>query len=101
MEDGEAQEGGGVKRIHLIISGDVQGVGFRAFVCEQAKRLGITGWVKNREDGAVEVVAEGEKKELEKLIMDCHDGPDIAMVEMVDVTWEEPTDEFVGFEVVY
>lgn len=97
----EAQEGGGVKRINVIISGDVQGVGFRAWARGVARKLGLVGWVKNREEGSVEVVAEGEKKELEKLIMDCHDGPDMAMVEMVDVTWEEPTDEFVGFEVVY
>ncbi len=101
MENGEAQEGGGVKRIHLIISGDVQGVGFRTWILRHAQDLALTGWVKNREDGAVEVVAEGPKSDLEKLIMDCHDGPDIAMVERVDVTWEEPTDEFVEFEVVY
>lgn len=76
-------------------------MGYRAWVRKQARDFGLVGWVKNREDGAVEVVVEGEKKELEKLIMDCHDGPDIAMVETVDATWEEPTDEFVGFEVVY
>lgn len=90
-----------MKRLHLIISGDVQGVGYRAWVVDQAQDLRLVGWVKNREDGMVEVVAEGEKKELEKLIMDCHDGPDIAMVETVDATWEKSTDEFVGFEVVY
>lgn len=89
------------ERVHLIISGDVEGVGFRAWVRGKARDLGLVGWVKNREDGSVEVVAEGEKKELEKLIMDCHDGPNIAMVERVDVTWEEPMDEFVEFEVVY
>lgn len=101
MEDGEAQEGGGVKRIHLIISGDVQGVGLRAWVRGKAREMGLVGWVRNREDGMVEVVAEGEKKELEKLIVDCHDGPDIAMIETVDVTWEELSGEFMGFEVVY
>jgi len=90
-----------MNRIHLIISGDVQGVGYRAFVQRKAKELWLVGWVKNREDGSLEVVAEGEKKALEKLNMDCHDGPDIAMVEMVNVTWEEPIDEFVEFEVVY
>lgn len=90
-----------MKRVHLLISGDVQGVGFRAWVRGQAQDLRLVGWVKNREEGSLEVVVEGEKKELEKLIMDCHDGPDIAMVESVDVTWEEPTDEFVGFDVVY
>lgn len=90
-----------MKRIHLIISGDVQGVGLRTWIRGNGREMGLVGWVKNREDGMVEVVAEGEKKELEKLIMDCHDGPDIAMVESVNVTWEEPTDEFMEFEVVY
>lgn len=101
MEDGEVEEGGGMKRIHLIISGDIQGVGFRAWVRDKARELGIVGWVKNREDGSVEVAAEGEKKELEKLIMDCHDGPDVAMAENVDVSWEETTNDFVSFEIVY
>lgn len=90
-----------MKRVHLVISGDVQGIGFRAWVRRWARERDIVGWVKNREDGSLEVVAEGEKKKLEKLIMDCHDGPDIAMVESVDATWEEPTSEFVEFEVVY
>lgn len=98
-----------MKRIHLIISGDVQGVGYRAWVVDQTS-LGktrdkrgkrITGWVKNREDGAVEVVAEGERHKLEILIKDCHDGPEVAFVEKVQVEWKKATDEFMGFEVVY
>lgn len=90
-----------VKRVHLIISGNVQGVGFRAWIRGVARELGLVGWVKNREDGAVEVVAEGEKKNLEELVKRCHHGPDVVWVENVEVTWEEPTDEFVEFEVVY
>ena len=52
-----------MKRIHLIISGDVQGVGYRAWTKRQAKDLGIVGWVKNREDKAVELVGEGEEQD--------------------------------------
>ncbi len=90
-----------MKRVHLIISGDVQGVGFRGFVWERAKNLGLDGWVKNRDDGMVEVVAEGQKTALEELVKSCHRGPEVAWVEKVDVVWQEASEEFVGFEVVY
>lgn len=90
-----------MNRVHLIVSGDVQGVGFRAWVVDRAQDLRLVGWVKNREDGAVEVVAERERYKLEILMKECHDGPDVAMVESVNAAWEEGIDEFVGFEVVY
>lgn len=101
MEDGEVEEGGGVKRVHLIISGDVQGVGFRAWVLHYVQDKPLIGWVKNRDDGSMEAVAEGSEEDLEKLIQACHRGPDVAWVEKVDVTWEEATNEFVSFDVVY
>lgn len=90
-----------MQRIRILISGDVQGVGFRAWVRGMARELGLVGWVKNRGDGAVEVVAEGTKKDLEELIKQCQHGPEVAWVENVDVTWSKGTGEFVGFEVVY
>lgn len=90
-----------MRRVHLIISGDVQGVGFRAWVRGKARELGLVGWVKNREDGAVELVAEGPKEALEKLVQACRRGPDVAWVEKVDTTWGEATNEGVGFAVVY
>lgn len=90
-----------MKRAHLIISGDVMGVGFRAFVLRRAQDLRCVGWVRNREDGAVEVVAEGLKENLEILIQQCHHGPEVAWVEKMEVEWGAATDEFVGFEVVY
>lgn len=90
-----------MKRVHLIISGDVQGVGFRAWVRGQAKELNLMGWVKNREDGAVEIAAEGKKEDLEVLIKHCKKGPDVAWVEHVDVSWKKASYEFVSFEVVY
>lgn len=91
------------QRTHLVISGDVQGVGFRAFVRECAKQLGLTGWVKNREDASVEVVAEGPEGKLEELISGCLAKRDPASqgVEKVDVIWNEATGEFSGFAVVY
>ncbi len=88
-------------RVHCIISGDVQGVGFRAWVLRFARSRKLSGWVKNREDGAVELIAEGPKGELEELVKRCHRGPDVAWVEHVDVQWESSTEGFVSFEVIY
>jgi acylphosphatase len=90
-----------MNRIHLIISGDVQGVGYRAWILRQAQDLPLTGWVKNRDDGAVELVAEGEKTVLEQLIAHCTKGPDVSWVEHVDTAWQKPTGEYQGFEVIY
>ncbi len=90
-----------MKRVRLIISGDVQGVGFRAWALRQAQDLKLTGWVKNREDGAVEVVAEGARNDLEELIKRCQHGPEVAWVENVDAEWQNSTNEFVSFDVVY
>lgn len=90
-----------MKRAHLIISGDVQGVGFRAWVVREARELDLTGWVKNRENGAVEVVVEGQKADLEELVKLCQHGPEVAWVENVEVHWSESTGEFFRFEVVY
>lgn len=90
-----------MKHLHLIISGDVQGVGYRTWVLRRAQDLRLVGWVKNREDGTVEVVAEGAKKGLEELANRCKRGPDVAWVEKMEAVWEKSTDEFVGFEVVY
>jgi acylphosphatase len=57
---------------------------------DEARRLGIRGWVRNRPDGKVELVAEGAKREVEKLIAWCHHGPPGALVQRVQVQWEEP-----------
>lgn len=90
-----------MQRVHLIISGDVQGVGYRAWARRQAKELAVTGWVKNRENKAVELVAEGRRTQLVELVKRCQTGPEVASVEHVDVVWETGTGEFIGFEVLY
>ena len=89
-----------MKRVHLIISGDVHGVGFRAWIKQEADALDIVGWVKNREDQTVEVVAEGEEQNLKTLIERCGKGPDVAWVEDVQIDWQDYGDEFSDFEVV-
>ncbi|MBI5888752.1 MAG: acylphosphatase [Deltaproteobacteria bacterium] len=84
-------------RAHLIIEGLVQGVFYRANTVEAARRIGVYGFVKNRPDGAVEAVIEGDEEKVNKLIQWCRIGPEIARVEKVTVTWEEYRNEFDDF----
>jgi acylphosphatase len=84
-------------RVHVKINGRVQGVYFRASAVEQARRLGITGWVMNCPDSSVEVVAEGEREELEKLISWCRRGPSGAQVSEVRAEWQASKQEFQNF----
>ena len=88
-----------MQRIHLLITGDVTGVGFRYFALRRAQLLKLTGWVRNVSKGTVEVVAEGEKDKLQELIKRCNHGPDVAWVEKVEVKWGEATGEFTGFRI--
>ncbi len=90
-----------MKRVHLFISGRVQGVGFRYNTKKKARNLGVTGWVKNLPDGRVEVVAEGEDNELEDLIDFCNEGPMLASVKEVEVSEEDFKDEFSEFSIRY
>ncbi len=71
-------------RLHAIVKGRVQGVGFRAFVVETGHLLGATGWARNRWDGSVEVVAEGDQKTLEDLLAALQRGPRISRVTQVE-----------------
>jgi acylphosphatase len=86
-------------RLHAIVEGLVQGVGFRYFVQENANRLGLTGWVRNRADGKVEVTAEGEREALGKLLNKLHRGPRSAYVIKVNAEWHESKEEFTRFDV--
>ncbi len=74
-------------RVHLLVSGRVQGVAFRAYTVDEARMLGVQGWVRNLPDGRVEVEAEGERAALEKLVAFCRRGPPAARVDDVDVRW--------------
>jgi acylphosphatase len=75
-----------MKAVRLKIYGVVQGVFFRQNTQEKARELGINGWVRNCEDGTVEAEIEGDEKVLQRLIEWCHDGPQRASVDKVDVT---------------
>ena len=89
----------GNKRAHLYISGRVQGVNFRYYTRQQARSLGVKGWVRNLIDGRVEAVFEGDGVSVESMVDWCHHGPRGAWVDRVEVQWEDPTGEFSGFEI--
>jgi len=88
-------------RARVIIQGRVQGVFFRHHTQEMAFRLGVRGWVKNRRDGSVEAVFEGDREQVDPIIQWCHRGPLEALVKNVSVTWETYTSEFDDFSVTY
>lgn len=88
-------------RVRVVIEGRVQGVFFRYHTQEMAYRLGIKGWVKNRRDGRVEAVFEGEKDRVNQMIQWCHHGPPEASVSGVRVNWEQYTGEFQDFSITY
>jgi len=86
-------------KAHVFIQGKVQGVFYRVWVCTQAERLGLTGWIKNLTDGRVEAVFEGPKGKVEEIISKCKIGPSVAGVTHVDIKWEKATKEYAGFEI--
>ena len=86
-------------QLEATVRGQVQGVNFRASTQAQARRLGLTGWVRNRPDGSVEVVAEGPREALETLLAFLHSGPPGAMVSQVQSDWLPATLELRQFEV--
>ena len=89
------------ERRRYRVHGRVQGVGFRAFVWRQVQRLELEGWVRNRFDGTVEVLADGEPEEHEKLLGILHTGPSLSVVDRVDVAAEaKDLEDLVGFAVV-
>ncbi len=89
------------QRVHVFVSGRVQGVGFRAFTADHAEKRGLTGWVKNLNDGRVEAVVEGPTAKVAELLVLLKRGPMAAKVDKVEVTDEKPTGEFKSFDVRY
>ncbi len=90
-----------MKRVHAWISGRVQGVFYRASTYEEARRLGLTGWVRNLPDGRVELVAEGPDEAVDALIQWCRQGPPAARVDGIETIEEPPTGEFPDFSIRY
>lgn len=78
---------GAAARLTAAVTGRVQGVGYRYFVTTHARRLGLTGRVRNEPDGSVSLEAEGPRAALETLLVHLHEGPPAAEVEAVDEAW--------------
>ena len=89
-----------LKQVSLVVRGRVQGVFFRASTQREAKRLGLAGWVRNRPDGTVELLAEGEEETLKELVAWSHHGPTSARVEHVDVRFRSYVGELSDFRIV-
>ena len=86
-------------RAHIVVVGRVQGVFYRDHTHRWARSLGVTGWVRNLDDGNVEVVAEGEREHIESFISHLEEGPPMSMVEKLDVDWQDYKGEFHDFRI--
>ncbi|MBL8644981.1 MAG: acylphosphatase [Rhodospirillaceae bacterium] len=83
--------------LHLLISGRVQGVGYRAWTQRTARTLTLTGWVRNHTDGRVEAVAQGPANVVDQFVAECHAGPPLARVTAVETT-PAASEAFDGFQ---
>ena len=88
-----------VHRVRLVVTGRVQGVGFRWFIRNEATSLGLSGTVRNRDDGAVEIDAEGDRGALDRLAAAAARGPRGARVSRVDAEWGEGRPRFAAFTI--
>lgn len=89
-----------LKQLQLFIRGRVQGVYFRASTQREAKRLGLSGWVRNRPDGSLEILAEGEETAIHDLYGWAQRGPTGARVERVETRWRSFTGDYADFQIV-
>ena len=88
-----------MKNLRMKISGEVQGVGFRAAAYWTARRMHVAGFVMNEPDGSVYIEAEGDEAALEEFLAWCRKGPVTAKVDDVAVEWAEPHGKFTGFRI--
>ena len=88
-----------IVRVHALVNGKVQGVGFRAFTEYHATQKGLHGWVRNRQDGKVEVEAEGPRPMLEAFLQVLEQGPQLSWVTQIIVDWKEANRQNKGFTV--
>jgi acylphosphatase len=88
-------------RVHVIVSGRVQGVAYRYFAEKRAASLGVTGWVRNLYDGRVEVLAEGDRADLELFLGELRKGPRLAQIEDFEIRWAAYTGEFPSFLITF
>lgn len=91
----------GKKRLHAVVKGRVQGVGFRYFVQQNAVKLELLGWVCNQWDGSVELTAEGNHLSLQTFLQILYQGPSSAIVENIDFDWQTATGEYRSFRIKF
>ena len=89
------------RRVQVVVEGRVQGVFFRAYTEDEARRLGLTGWVRNRRDGAVEALIEGDAQRVTEMVSWLHRGSPQAVVSQVQVTDADPLGDFTDFSIRY
>jgi len=88
-------------RAHVFVSGRVQGVNFRWYTQRKAQELGLAGWVRNLWDGRVEAIFEGQGEAVQRAVDWCHVGAPSALVDEVEVSYEEPTGELSRFRITW
>ncbi len=88
-----------IQQLHAFVRGQVQGVGFRYYVVEKGLALGLRGYARNERNGSVEVLAQGPRPALERLVALLWKGPSAAQVSEVNTSWGQPTQHFSGFHV--
>jgi acylphosphatase len=89
------------KQYHIIVRGFVQGIGYRAFIRREAQKINVTGWVRNREDDAVEAVLQGPTLAVQALLKKVKIGPSGSHIKHIDVVQEVITQPYAEFEVIY
>lgn len=88
-----------LKQVHLYIKGDVIGVGFRAWTKIQAKIIGVTGWMRNKDEGSVEAQIQGEEEKVNQIIESIKKGSPVSHVVGVEIFWQEPKEIFDQFDI--
>jgi acylphosphatase len=87
------------KSVRLVLDGEVQGVCFRMYARETAQRLGVTGWIRNLQDGAVEAMAEGDEEALSRFVEWCRHGPPYAHVTRITEQYSNASESFSSFDI--
>jgi acylphosphatase len=88
-----------MKKMHILVKGTVQGVYYRYNALKKAGEYHLTGWVRNRVDGSVEILCEGTEEDINNIVRWCKKGPERAYVSEIETTWEQHTGEFNVFEI--
>ncbi len=89
------------KSLSAVVSGRVQGVGFRYFIYRKAMNLNVLGWVRNRPDGKVEALIEGEEVDLEKMLFELRQGPSGSRVDKCELVWKPYAQSVTSFKVMH